>query len=75
MLLWKASKVAHFGGEEEEGKESWVNLRLWAEEVSEGRSMRDCPVVNSPSKKRIQSCTHLIGLVSCVKTIHESSNL
>jgi hypothetical protein len=37
MLLWKASKVAHFGGEEEEeeeeGKESWVKLRLWAEEV------------------------------------------
>jgi hypothetical protein len=31
MLLWKASKVAHFGGEEEEeeeaeGKESWVKL-------------------------------------------------
>jgi hypothetical protein len=34
MLLWKASKVAHFGGEEEEeGKESWVKLRLRAEEV------------------------------------------
>jgi hypothetical protein len=35
MLLWKASKVAHFVGEEEEeeGKESWVKLRLWAEEV------------------------------------------
>jgi hypothetical protein len=59
MFLWKASKVAHFGGEEEEeeeGKESWVKLgrRSW-----EGRSMRDCSVVNSSSKKRIQSCTHL----------------
>jgi hypothetical protein len=35
MLLWKASKIAHVGREEEEeeGKESWVKLRLWAEEV------------------------------------------